>query len=227
MSKTILIVGANRGLGLQFALQYQAKGFNVYGTYRKESVDEAKELLDSGVKTITLDLADETSIKDASKSFGDQPLDFLINCAGKFQHSPKWIDTTTDEFMQRFRISAVGPYLTTKAFHAQLKKSPSPFVINISSKSGSIGENETGGNLSYRTAKAALNMITVDLARELAPDNISLVAMSPGWVQTKMSNWTGPTQSPEAVTLMIQVIDGLQPSDTATFYHRDGSQLKW
>lgn len=104
MSKTILIVGANRGLGLQFALQYQAKGFNVYGTYRKESVDEAKEvrnprmaqlinliystqLLDSGVKTITLDLADETSIKDASKSFGDQPLDFLINCAGKFQHS--------------------------------------------------------------------------------------------------------------------------------------------
>lgn len=90
-----------------------------------------------------------------------------------------------------------------------------------------LPENETGGNLSYRTAKAALNMITVDLARELAPDNISLVAMSPGWVQTKMSNWTGPTQSPEAVTLMIQVIDGLKPSDTATFYHRDGSQLKW
>lgn len=87
--------------------------------------------------------------------------------------------------------------------------------------------NETGKNLSYRTSKAALNMITVDLARELAADKITFVAMSPGWVQTKMSNWTGPLQTPEAVTRMIGVIDQLEPSDKATFWHRDGHQCGW
>lgn len=123
MSTTVLIVGANRGFGLHFALQYLKKGFNVYGTYGKESADEAKELLESGAKTFKLDLVDETSIQDASKSFGDQPLDILINCAAASNGSPKWIDATVDEFIQRFCVSAVGPFLSTGAFYSQLKKS--------------------------------------------------------------------------------------------------------
>ncbi len=113
------------------------------------------QLLESGAKTFNRDLADETSIQDASKSFGDQPLDILINCAGECRHpyigivmahwmvaagngSPKCFDATVDEFMHRFRISAVGPFLTTKAFYPQLKKSASPLVVNISSSAGSI-----------------------------------------------------------------------------------------
>jgi len=227
MAPTVLVVGANRGLGLHFVLQYLKKGFNVYGTYRKESADEAEELLDSGAKTFNLDLADETSIQEASKSFGDQPLDLLINCAAHGNGPDKWIDTTADQFIERFRVSAVGPFLTTKAFYPQLKKSGSPFVINISSNAGSISGNEKGGNLSYRTSKAALNMITVDLARELAQDKIAFIAMSPGWVQTKMSNYTGPLECPEAVERMVKVIDGLKPSHTASFWHRDGYQVTW
>lgn len=102
---TVLVVGANRGLGLQFAVQYLKKGFNVYGTYRKESADEVKEvcfqftrvlsklihvlcqLLESGAKTMLLDLGDENSVQDAAKAFGDQPLDLLINCAGKIPYT--------------------------------------------------------------------------------------------------------------------------------------------
>lgn len=70
-------------------------------------------------------------------------------------------------------------------------------------------------------------MITVDLARELASDNIACIAMSPGWVKTKMSNWTGPLETPEAVARMIAVIDGLKFTDTGTFWHRDGHQCGW
>ncbi|CAI7622482.1 unnamed protein product [Penicillium glandicola] len=227
MSKTVLVVGANRGLGLQFALQYCKMNFNVYGTYRKESVDEAKELLGSEAKTFVLDLADEASIQAASESFGDQPLDILINCAAAGNGSDKWIDATVDEFMTKFRVSAVGPYLTTKAFYPQLKRSTSPLVVNISSNAGSISGNEKGGNLSYRTAKAALNMITVDLARELEPDNIALIALSPGWVKTKMTKYTGHMETDEAVTRMIKVIDGITANDTATFHHRDGYMHTW
>jgi len=72
-----------------------------------------------------------------------------------------------------------------------------------------------------------LNMITVDLARELARDNISCVAVSHGWVKTKMTGFTGEMEVPEAVERMIKLIDGLKPSDTATFYHRDGCRLPW
>ncbi|KAK4443626.1 hypothetical protein QBC34DRAFT_452402 [Podospora aff. communis PSN243] len=228
MSPTVLVVGANRGLGLQFALQYLKKGFNVCGTFRKESADEARELLESGAKTFNLDLADETSIFKASASFGDQPLDLLINCAADGPGPRKCFDNTTEEFMHKFRVSAVGPFLVTKAFHSQIKKSESPFVVNITSSMGFLTDNKTGGDISYRTSKAALNMITVDLARELAPGNISCVAMSPGWVKTKMSGFTGHMEAPEAVERMIKVIDGLKPgTDTATSYHRDGQRLPW
>ncbi|KAK3984498.1 hypothetical protein QBC44DRAFT_336873 [Cladorrhinum sp. PSN332] len=227
MAPRVLIVGANRGLGLHFALQYLEKGFNVCGTFRKESTDEAKELLDSGAETLHLDLANETSIQEASKAFGDQPLDILINCAAAGNGSPNCFDTAIDEFTHKFRVSAVGPFLTARAFYPQLKKGTNPLVINISSNAGSISDNKSGGNLSYRTSKAALNMITVDLARELAEDNVTFVAMSPGWVQSKMSNWTGPLECLEAVTRMIKVIDGLTHEDNGTFWHRDGHQLAW
>ncbi|KAG4434300.1 hypothetical protein IFR05_010213 [Cadophora sp. M221] len=225
---TVLVVGANRGLGLQFALQYLKKGCNVYGTYRNESAHEAKELLESGAKTFTLDLGDEKSVQAAAEAFGDQPLDILINCAGSAGNgSPKWLDATPDEFMQRFRISSVGPFLTIKSFYPQLKKSGSSLVVNISSNAGSISQNASGGNLTYRTSKAALNMITVDLTRELAPVKIALVAMSPGWVKTKMSAWTGPLEPEEAVTRMVKVIDGLNFSYTGTFIHRDGHAVDY
>jgi hypothetical protein len=70
-------------------------------------------------------------------------------------------------------------------------------------------------------------MITMDLAREIAQDRITFIEISPGWVQIKMSNYTGPLECPEAVERMIKVIDGLKPSDTASFWHRDGYQVTW
>jgi NAD(P)-dependent dehydrogenase (short-subunit alcohol dehydrogenase family) len=124
--------------------------------------------MECGAKTINLDLADESSIQDASRAFGDQPLDVLINCAGMLSPcshchgnslppaagngSEKWFDTTVDQFMQRFRISAVGPFLTVKAFYPQLKKSDSPLVVNLSSNVGSISskcQQDSSTELSY------------------------------------------------------------------------------
>ena len=87
--------------------------------------------------------------------------------------------------------------------------------------------NVKGLNVSYRSAKAALNMLTVDLARELAPDKIASIAMSPGWLQTKMSNWTAPGVADEAVASMIKVIDGVDFSHTGTFLHMDGTTIEW
>ncbi|KAK0639401.1 short chain dehydrogenase [Cercophora newfieldiana] len=229
MSPTVLIVGANRGLGLQFALQYLNKGFKVYGTYRMQSFSEAHELLGSGATALNLDLDVGVSIQGASEMFGDQPLDILINCASEGNGNYNWLDIPPEELMRKFRVSAVGPFLTIKAFHHQLKMSKSPLVVNISSALGSMQGNNTGGNLSYRTSKAALHMITVDLARELAVDNISCVALSPGpgFVKTRMTGFTGTVEAPEAVAFMISIIDRLKPQDMGGFYNRDGQRIPW
>jgi NAD(P)-dependent dehydrogenase (short-subunit alcohol dehydrogenase family) len=121
----------------------------------------------------------------------------------------------------------VGPFLTTKACYSQIKKSEKAFLINFSSNVGTISEDGSGGNLAYRTSKTALNMITVDLASELAAEKITFVALSPGWVQTKMTNLTGPAQLREAVENMIKVIESLEPSETPKFLHRKGHEIGW
>lgn len=225
--KTVLIIGANRGMGLAFAQQYSQRGWTVHGTYRKESRGEAEELLKLASKTYELDLIDEVTIKAASQAFGAQPLDLLINCAAGGNGPDRLEDTTADEMMRNFRITTVGPLLTTKAFLPQLKQSQKAVIANISSNAGSISDNGSGGNLSYRVAKAALNMLSVNTAHELAPDGIACIALHPGWVKTKMSGFTGHMGPDEAVTRMLKVLDGIDMSKTGRFYHRDGHELTW
>ncbi|CZT00313.1 related to C-factor [Rhynchosporium agropyri] len=121
----------------------------------------------------------------------------------------------------------VGPFLTTKAFLPQLRLSKNAVITNISSNAGSISDNDSGGNLSYRVAKAALNMVSVDTARELAPEGIACIALHPGGVKTKMSGFTGHMGPDEAVTRMLKVLDGIDMSKTGRFFHRDGQELAW
>ncbi len=99
--------------------------------------------------------------------------------------------------------------------------------MNISSNVGSISDNGSGGNLSYRVAKAALNMLSVNSARELDLEGIACIALHPGWVKTKMSGFTGHMGPDEAVTRMLKVLDGIDMSKTGRFYHRDDQELTW
>ena len=131
-----------------------------------------------------------------------------------------------------------------------MKQSTRARIINLTSGIGSIGgkwfdslllssflkrttvrylvlDNTSGGNLSYRTAKAALNQITMTVARELEPENISCVALTPGWVKTKMSGFTGHMEPEEAVERMLKVIDSVDMGKTGTFLHRDGHIVPW
>ena len=131
-----------------------------------------------------------------------------------------------------------------------MKQSSRARIINLTSGIGSIGvksfdflplsnfskrttvrylilDNTSGGNLSYRTAKAALNQITMTVAMELKPENISCVALTPGWVKTKMSGFTGHVEPEEAVERMMKVIDSVDIEKTGTFLHRDGHVVPW
>jgi NAD(P)-dependent dehydrogenase (short-subunit alcohol dehydrogenase family) len=93
-------------------------------------------------------------------------------------------------------------------------------IVNISSNAGSISDNGSDGNLPYRIAKTALNMLSVNTARELAPEGIARIALHPGWVKTKMSGYTGHMGPDEAVARMLKVLDSVDISKTGRFYHR-------
>lgn len=246
---TVLIVGGNRGIGLAFVRQYVELGFNVYATYRKCSVAEASELLELeaknslSLKTLTLDLADEQSIERAADAFDAKKLDILINCGAVCEIERVALNTTADELMSRFRINSVGPFLTTRAFLCHLKRSrrnhgpggsgdgSAPLVINMTSEMGSLAENRPenrpGTCMSYRASKAALNMITLTLARELADDGIAFIVLSPGRCVTKMAKWRGQMYPDDSVTSMIRVISGLGFKDTAKYLNFDGKPIAW
>ena len=146
--------------------------------------------------------------------------------AGVGYGSILWRDATTDEFLQRFLVNAVGPFQTIKAFHPQLKKSKRPIVINISSISGSIHKVIFGKHIAYRVSKAALNMMTATLAVELAKDNITLVAISPNLLQSGTE--ADLNKRPGlAVEEMIKLIDGLGAAKIARFFDRTGRKLEW
>jgi len=137
-----------------------------------------------------------------------------------------------------------GPFLTIKAFMPQLRQSDGGRIVNLTSGMGSISgtswylcqyieffkssaDNSSGGNVSYRTAKAALNQITVSIARELKAEGIVYVALTPGWVKTKISSFTGHMEPQEAVEKMMIVIDSLTIEKTGNFFHRDGHTITW
>ncbi|KAH8836784.1 hypothetical protein MCOR02_002189 [Pyricularia oryzae] len=241
---TILIIGGNRGIGLAFVRQYVALGFNVYTTYRKCSESEALELFaleaknPNNLKVMTLDLADEDSINQAAEDFDGKQLDVLINCGAVCELNRPALETTADELMSRFRINCVGPFLTTRAFLPHLKRSRnltggdrSPLVVNMTSEMASLTENRPGNRpgtcLSYRASKAALNMTTVTLARELEDEGVACVALSPGRCVTKMAKWRGLMDPAESVEVMVDVIDSLRFDDSAKFLNFDGRSIAW
>ncbi|KAK0103270.1 hypothetical protein ONS95_005303 [Cadophora gregata] len=139
MSRSVLVLGANRGIGLNLCKQFAKHGWKVAGTIRQQteggaSVEELKEITKD---IFVLDYTDEHSIIQAAKYYGTRPLDVLINCAGVEPQPVKWQNHSAEILLEKFQIMAVGPFLASKHFFPALEKSKGK-IINISSDMGSI-----------------------------------------------------------------------------------------
>ena len=214
---TVLITGANRGIGLEFARQYAASGWDVIGAARRSS----PELDALGVTVKPLDLSDS----DAVAAFAvDWPLDLFIANAGTSQpKETKGADNARD-WQTMMMVNAIGPYQLGKALLPHM--SGGGKMIAISSGMGSIGDNG-GGWVPYRTSKAALNMAWSNLALEARPHGVACVALSPGWVKTDMGGAGAEITPQESVSAMRRLIERLAIGDTGKFLRRDGSELPW
>jgi len=231
--KTILITGANRGIGLEFCSQYAADGWRVLACSRDPKKSDALNKLaaqyDGLIKIHTLDVADHAQIEHLAQVLANESIDLLINNAGIYPDADNKGFGHTDyaEWMRAFRINTMAPLKMAETFAAQIARSRQKTIVTITSKMGSIADNGGGGSYLYRSSKAAVNMVVKSLAIDLKPVGITAVVFHPGWVKTDMGGPNALISAEQSVSGIRQVIGQLTLADSGKFFGYDGQVIPW
>lgn len=235
MSKTALITGANKGLGLETARQLaRDHGFTVYLACRDQTRGQAAEQLlkDEGLdaRFVQLDVTNLDSIAAAAKQL--EALDVLINNAGiMLEHDFKVGGVPSENWKQTFAVNFFGVVDVTNAFLPHLDESDAPRIVNLSAILGSIAEISKPQmkqwiRASYSASKAALNAYTVELAQEKADTNYKINAAHPGWAKTDMGGDKAPMTAAQGVKTIVQLATLGEVGPTGQFMHLD-KQMNW
>jgi len=232
--QTILITGANRGIGLELTRQLLKDDTRIFATCRRpEGADALNDLARKHADRVTvlqLDVNNEDSIHAAVEAVAAKvdALDLLINNAGigGDDHSRIMGQLTAAEVNHVISTNAVAPLILTQACRDLLKNGDNPRVVMISSGLGSL--QRTGGtSYAYRMSKAAMNMAARVLAFDSAMTGITTVTMNPGWVQTDMGGPSASLKPEESGSALRALINRLRPADNGKFFQYDGSELLW
>jgi NAD(P)-dependent dehydrogenase (short-subunit alcohol dehydrogenase family) len=217
---TVLITGANRGIGLEMARQYSERGDSVIAACR-ESCDKLEDL---DVKVVeSVDVVSEESVARLADVVKDTRIDRLVNNAGILDRTS--LDQLDFESIERqFRVNAIGPLRVTAALRRNLVAGSKVFIIT--SRMGSIDDNSSGGSYGYRMSKAAVNIAGKSLSVDLKESGIAVFLLHPGWVSTDMTGHSGISVN-ESVTGLIERMDTLELDETGTFWHQEGYALPW
>jgi len=227
---TVLVTGANRGLGLEFVRQYASDGAKVIACAREPLHAEAlKEFVAENrrIDVRPLDVSDFEAFTALSKELEGEPIDILINNAGTY--GPKkqsagemdfegWADT--------FAVNTMGPLALSQALHENLKRGRDKKLITITSGLGSTATTE-GGYLAYRASKAAVNNVMRNLSVDWREDGIIVAVLSPGWVRTDMGGANATLSPGQSVSGMRKVIAGLTQADNGKFLTWQGEERPW
>lgn len=222
---TVLVTGANRGIGLEYARQFAAKGYRVIGTARDPA--DAKELSAVADRVESLDVTSAESVAALATRLRGVPVDILVNNAGVFDRKDVTVDKVDFAMMeQTLAVNTLGPLRVTQALLPNLRAGKRRTVVNMSSQLGSI-EGSNGRWYAYRASKAALNQVNKTMSAELATEGFVCVVLHPGWVRTDMGG-PGATYSPEeSVRGLVAVIEKLGPADNGRFYDFKGNPIPW
>jgi NAD(P)-dependent dehydrogenase (short-subunit alcohol dehydrogenase family) len=218
----VLVVGSNRGIGLELCRQLAARGDRVDAACRTSSPE-----LDA-IEGVTVhpgvDVTEVATLESLAASLGEDVLDALVVVAGILER------VTLDDFDQtsvrrQFEVNALGPLQVTHALRGCLREGGK--VGLVTSRMGSIADNTSGGSYGYRMSKAALNMAGRSLAHDLRGREFAVRLLHPGWVRPDMTGGTGPIDAADSAAGLLARLDELTLETSGTFVHQNGDALPW
>jgi NAD(P)-dependent dehydrogenase (short-subunit alcohol dehydrogenase family) len=227
-SGTVLITGAGRGIGLEFARQYAETGWQVHATCREPKSASELLTLPGEVTVHKLDVTHPKQIGHLQRELEGVPIDLLINNAGVIGPRERSIGNMDyDAWEEVLRINTLAPIRIAEAFLDNVLASDKKLIVSITSVYGSIGSNNSGGSYVYRSSKAALNAAMRSLAIDLRDEGVTVVVFHPGWVRTDMGGPNATVTPQDSVAGMRALIDLLKPSQSGHFYGYDGAEIPW
>lgn len=231
MKKTIVMTGANRGIGLALVRTFAEQGWQVEACCRNPG--QATDLQDlvrgnRQVRLHRLDVTEAAHVRDLQMALENQPVDILFNNAGLFGPRQQGFGQTDPiQWLEVFRVNVIAAHKLTEALVDNLATSTHRLVANMGSLLGSIDHNRSGGRYLYRTAKAAVAMLTKCQSCDLRERGIIAVVLHPGWVRTEMGGPEAPLTPRDSARQLCSVLTGLSMTDTGRFFNYDGTQLPW
>ncbi|MCY4156652.1 MAG: SDR family oxidoreductase [Gammaproteobacteria bacterium] len=233
----VLITGASRGLGLEHARQYLAKGWEVVASARDPASSAGLAELaanDKGaLRLLPMDVSDHARVEAVAGELDGEPLDIVLNNAGTYgpksafegMHYQSLDSMDYGLWREMLEINLLSAFKVAVSFKPHLQASPHPLLVNMSSDMGSIGNNSMGHAHAYRSSKAALNMLTKGMAIEWK--EITVIAMAPGWCRTDLGGMEAPVDPAESVRMQQEVLESLESSRSGEFINRFGETVSW
>lgn len=232
---TALVTGANRGLGLALArrLISQYQTYTVLGVRDPDTAGAAREITDKFPDLAVVARIDYTAPSQFQLPEAPRQIELLINCgganfAGGYAPSAAkgpLAELRAEALSELFMVNAVGPIMLCQELLPRLSR-PS-LVANISTIRASISSTVDAGSIGYATTKAALNMATRKLAAQLGPLGISVVAVDPGWIRTRMGGDEAPRSAEEAAELVLDTLLSSPESLNGRFIDGNGKDEPW
>jgi NAD(P)-dependent dehydrogenase (short-subunit alcohol dehydrogenase family) len=220
-SRTVLVVGANRGIGLSLCKRFKSLGREVIAACRRSS----PALAALGVRVETdVDVTDDGNVAGLAKRLDGVALDELV-CNAGILHEDDLGGVVLADVEAQIAVNAIGPLRVVKSLRKNLRKGGK--LALITSRMGSIGDNGSGGYYGYRMSKAALNAAGMSMARDLRGAGVSVAILHPGYVRTDMTSGTGGVEPDDAAKQLIDRIDALTLETSGTFWHANGQILPW
>ena len=219
--KHVVLTGANRGIGLALAKHYQQEGWRVTGVCRESSAQLDKV----ATQVISpIDVTDPASVAHLVSALSGQTIDLLINNAGVMQNEVLG-SIDFDSLRLQMEVNAFAPLRVSEALLPNMRNGSK--IANITSRMGSIADNDSGGRYAYRASKAAFNALGRSLAMDLKQRGIAVAQLHPGFVKTRMVNYGGMIEPEESAAGLVARIAALNLDNSGSFWHSNGEELPW
>jgi NAD(P)-dependent dehydrogenase (short-subunit alcohol dehydrogenase family) len=217
----VLVVGANRGIGLALVRRFAERGDRVIAVCRRSSpeLEATKVQVESGV-----DITSDEAVTAVAKKIEPRSLDVLVLNAGILRED-RLDGLDLANVREQFEVNALAPLRVALALRPALR--PGAKIGAITSRMGSIADNGSGGAYGYRMSKAAMNAMAMSLSRDLRAARVAVAILHPGYVRTDMTDHQGNITAEESARLLVERIDALTLETSGTFWHANGQILPW